>query len=227
VPGLDGKALTNDRVVTWPDPAVEAYRDLLVRLDSWFADASARNPGIIPCRSGCSACCHGPFDVSVADALLVKNAVAGLPAGVRADIQQRAELQVALMREREPGWQLDDGLAGIAEGAFDRIAESMGDQPCPLLDAAGACLIYRDRPMICRMMGLGILTPAGRVIENACPISGEFPRYQALMPQLFDLEAMEELEVASLEAASLALFSTPARPDFETTIALAIVRTEE
>jgi hypothetical protein len=39
-----------------------AYRALLEQLDGWFAGARERAGDIVPCRTGCTACCHGPFD---------------------------------------------------------------------------------------------------------------------------------------------------------------------
>ena len=126
------------------------------------------------------------------------------------------------MQELEPTWDMKEGLAGLTEEAFDRVSETMRDEPCPLLNEEGACRIYPDRPLVCRMIGLGIVTPAGRVIENACPIAAQFPEYDALPLQLLDLETLEELEVACLEAGSMQLFGTPNRAGFETTIALAL-----
>jgi Fe-S-cluster containining protein len=211
----------------WPDPAAASYRDLLQQLDSWFTRSSTRNPGVVPCHSGCSACCHGPFDISVADTLLIRDAVARLPASERAEVEHRARGQVQRMQELEPGWDVGEGLAGITEDAFDRVGDAMAGEPCPLLNDQGACRIYQDRPLVCRLIGLGVVTPAGRVIENACPIASQFPEYSALPPQPLDLESLEELEIACFESASVELFGIPDRADFETTIAAAITTGEE
>lgn len=210
----------------WANPVASAYRDLLQRLDLWFAESSTRHPGVIPCRAGCNACCHGPFDISVADALLISDAVARLPLAERAEVERRARAQVRQMQELEPGWDVAGGLAGISEAAFDRVSDAMATEPCPLLNDDGACRIYQDRPLVCRLIGLGMVTPAGRVIENSCPIAEQFPRYATLPPQPFELEAFEELEIACLEAASVELFNTPNNSGFETTIALATVTSD-
>jgi Fe-S-cluster containining protein len=208
--------------LNWPDPVAAAYAELLQQLDAWFGEVSDRHPGVIPCRTGCSACCHGPFDISVADAVLIREAMARLPANERMEVERRALAQALRMQELEPGWEVKVGLAGITEAAFDRVSDAMANEPCPLLDDQGACRIYQDRPLVCRLIGLGVVTPGGRVIENACPIASQFPEYEALPLQPFDLEAMEELETACLEAASDQLFGRPDRSDFETTIAAAI-----
>jgi Fe-S-cluster containining protein len=202
---------------------LETYRELLYRLNSWFAGASARHPGVIPCRAGCAACCLGPFDISVVDTLLVQDAWERLPAADREAVTLRAARIVSQMDGAEPSWAAPHDIRTLGEDRFDLIAESLEAEPCPLLDDTGSCRIYEDRPLVCRIMGLGIRTPAGRVIENGCPIQDRFPVYEALPPQSFDLEALEETELACLEGAAVVLFDTPAHAGYETTIAHAIL----
>jgi Putative zinc- or iron-chelating domain len=207
--------------------AAAAYRDLLQEFDAWFARSSNSHPGVVPSRAGCARCYHGPFDISVADVVLVREAVRQLPIADQETVVRRAQDQAATMRGLSPDLALREGIEGLAEQELDRLVEAMADTPCPLLDESGACRIYPDRPLVCRIMGLGIVTPAGRVLENACPIAGQFPAYAELPPQPLDLESLEELELACLEAASVELFGTPQRSGFETTIALALVTSDE
>ena len=77
--------------------------------------------------------------------------------------------------------------------------------------------------MICRLMGLGLETPDGHVIENACPIQEEFPEYESLPPQLFDLEDWEDAEADALIQAAEMLFGSGDRSGYETTVAGAIL----
>ena len=203
-------------------PVVALYRDLLQQIDGWFAESATRAAGVIPCRSGCTACCYGPFDISVADALLVREAVARLPEEDQGEVNRMAGNLAGKMRMLEPGWNQSEGLRGISEESFDRLCDALAAEPCPLLGRDGSCRIYADRPLICRMMGLGMITPSGRVIENGCPIAADFPSYAALPLQAFPLEEWEESEAACLEAASVELFGTPAQAHFETTIALSV-----
>jgi Fe-S-cluster containining protein len=166
------------------------YGRLLGRLDRWSAEAAERHPGTIPCARGCNACCHGPFDISAADAALLRSGVATLDPATRAEVRSRAESLLGRMREVAPEWRAPWAIAAIGEERFDEISEALADEPCPLLDAEGGCVVYAHRPAICRMMGLGMRTPDGD-IENACPIQGQFPAYAALPPQAFDLAAFE------------------------------------
>src|SRR6185295_18897597 len=136
--------------MTLPDD----YPVLLAGIDAWQAEAQARYPGVIPCRSGCSACCHGPFDISAADALLVRDAVRALPAELRFDLRRRAEAQIGAMRRLEPDLVAPWDITLLGEERFDELVEAFEEAPCPALDDLGACRIYERRPMICRLMGL-------------------------------------------------------------------------
>ena len=107
----------------------------------------------------------------------------------------------------------------LGEDRFDRLTDALAAEPCPLLDEAGRCGIYADRPLVCRMIGLGMRTPAGRTIDNACPIQERFPGYASLPPVEFELEAFEEVELACLRQAAARRFGDPERWEFETTIA--------
>jgi Fe-S-cluster containining protein len=191
--------------------AADRYRRLLERLDAWFAAGSRAHPGVVPCRSGCSACCHGPFDISVADAALLARGLAKLAAADRADVLDRARALLGQARALEPGWAPPFDIAALggeeaAERRFDAISDALAAEPCPLLNPAGRCRVYEDRPLVCRLIGLPMATPAGRVIENACPIRHEFPAYAALAPAPFDLEGFEEEELDCFRAAARELF---------------------
>jgi Fe-S-cluster containining protein len=201
----------------------DTYGNLLTRLDAWFAAARRDAGGTVPCREGCSACCHGPFDISVADAELIDQALDRMPATERARVTERAQALLARMRDLEPAWSSPYAVDALGEERFDRLTDALAAEPCPLLDAAGRCGIYADRPLVCRMIGLGMRTPAGRTIDNACPIQERFPGYASLLPVMFELEAFEEVELACLREAAERRFGDPERWGFETTIAAAIL----
>jgi Fe-S-cluster containining protein len=206
--------------VTFAAPA--DYRRLLERLDAWFDAARAARPEV-PCAAGCSACCHGPFDISVADAELVADAVRRLPPDARAEVTARASALASRFLAHEPAWREPWDVRELGEDRFDALCDALADAPCPLLDEAGRCRIHPDRPLVCRLLGLGMRTPAGRVLPNACPIQARFPGYASLAPVPFGLEAFEGEEEAAMEAAAARLFGTPAAAAYETTIAGAIL----
>ena len=181
-----------------------------------------RFPGIVPCRAGCTACCHGPFDISVADALEVVRGLERLAPPDRRIIEAAARRQVERIRESAPSFRAPWDIGVIGEARFDALSDALSSEPCPALDETGRCRIYEGRPMICRMMGLGMRTGTGD-LENACPIQDEFPGYRELEPQPFDLAAWEIEEDRARRDAAEALFGDPGRTAYETTIAGAIL----
>ena len=199
----------------------ERYRILLETLDAWHAAAQQRHPGVIPCRIGCSACCHGPFDISVADVLLLRETVSALPANRREALTARATAAAARQRALAPGWEAPHDVRTLGEAQFDALCNALATEPCPCLED-GACAVYAGRPAVCRLMGLGMDSSDGRVLPNGCPIQGEFPGYVALPAQPFDLAAFEETEEACLVEAGLVLVGSAEAAGYETTIALAL-----
>lgn len=181
------------------------YPGLLADLDAWFREGvAAAGPGVVPCTTGCTACCHGPFDISPADAALVSEGVRALPSEVRGRLQDAARAQLARYSEILPDWQSPWNVTELGEERFDLLSEALAELPCPALGADGGCKIYSHRPATCRLMGLSLLTPEGDVLENACPIQSDFPGYEALPPTPFDLlrfeyEAEEVDEVVTAE----------------------------
>ncbi|HTO72766.1 MAG TPA: YkgJ family cysteine cluster protein [Gemmatimonadales bacterium] len=210
-----------------PESVGSPYPELLTALDRWADRAHHDHPGVIPCRSGCTACCHGPFDISVADTLMLRDAVRRLPPTVRAGVLVRAEILATRIRGLAPDWKAPWDIGAIGDERFDTISEALVDQPCPLLDADGGCLIYADRPLICRWMGLGLIAEDGRTFENGCPIQDQFPEFAALPPVPFALEPFETREAICLEDAAEALLGSAERQNFETTIALALDHLDE
>jgi Fe-S-cluster containining protein len=173
----------------------DEYPALLSEIDRWHAEVSERHPGIIPCKPGCAACCHGPFDISVADALLVRDTVAALPSVIREELVRRAEAQLTRMGSSEPGLPASFDISALGEERFDALTERFSEEPCPALDDTSRCVIYAGRPMVCRMMGLGLETGAGDVIENACPIRDNFQPTRRCAQQ-FDLSTWKPGGVA-------------------------------
>ncbi|HET7041945.1 MAG TPA: YkgJ family cysteine cluster protein [Gemmatimonadales bacterium] len=178
----------------------ETYQALLTRLDAWFAEGMARHGAIVPCRAGCTACCHGPFDISAADAELLRAGLATLPPGERAEVRVRAELILTRMQALAPGWGAPYDIADLGDEGFDRVAEALADLPCPMLGDDGRCRVYAYRPLVCRLIGLPMLTDLGETLENACPIQDRFPGYPELPGVPFDYASFAAEEMAILAA---------------------------
>ncbi len=179
---------------------IDRYRLLLQRLDAWFARAMVKHGEVVPCRAGCTACCHGPFDISPADAGLLREGLALLPPKEREDVRVRGELLLTRMHELAPGWGAPWDVSALGEEGFDRVAEALTGEPCPLLSDDGRCRVYEHRPLVCRLIGLPMLTDLGETLENACPIQDQFPGYPELPGVPFAYADFATEEVAILAA---------------------------
>lgn len=149
---------------TLPRVLSTQYRQLLEQLDAAFrAHAAAIEDH--PCRRGCDACCHGPFDVGVADIWTLTEALAGLPSETRKRVMTRVTERAAAEREalKVPA----DGPIIVDElgDAFDAMCDAHLDAPCVFLED-GACVVYDDRPEPCRLTGAN-----WESLEMPCPIS--------------------------------------------------------
>ena len=198
------------------------YRALLERLDDWTMQAQERNPGVIPCARGCTACCHGPFDVSAADVVLLLDGFAALPPDLQRQVLAQAKRITARIAVVEPAWRAPHDVGELGEARFDALTIALADEPCPFLQD-GSCSIYAYRPFVCRVMGLGLVTTEDDYLPNACPIQADFPQYLSLPPQRFDLAGLERGEGPCLAEAGRELFGHESAASYETTIATALV----
>jgi len=147
---------------------LQRYRTLLETIDLWFAAKQAQLPHAIVCSDGCSGCCRGLFDISLLDARLLRAGFDQLPPATRADIVKKAEARLAELHERWPDFAPPYLLNHMEDDLWTEMPED-DLTPCPLLDAAGRCLVYAYRPMTCRLHGLPQIDSSGEIfLEEWC-----------------------------------------------------------
>lgn len=141
---------------------LQRYRALLTTLDHWFAAQQGKMPEAIVCADGCSGCCRGLFDISLLDARLLRDGFDQLPAHIRAGVVAKAEARLVELQERWPGFVAPYLLNHMDDSLWIEMPEN-DLTPCPLLDSAGRCLVYADRPMTCRLHGLPQIDSSGEI----------------------------------------------------------------
>jgi Fe-S-cluster containining protein len=144
---------------------LDRYRRLLATVDAWFGRVASRFPVKVACRRGCSECCHGLFDVTPLDAALLQEGLAALPEAERSAIRERARAVLEKAVALEPRLAGRPDLAGLSDAAVDALCDAAGNAPCPVLAPDGACHLYAHRPMVCRMNGIVLMDPRGRVVN--------------------------------------------------------------
>jgi hypothetical protein len=119
------------------------YRELVAKVDAFFARVAGRHGQAMQCRAGCAACCLPGLSVTDVEADAIREGLGAMPEVERARIRARA------LQKKDHG-----------EGAA-----------CPALDEEGRCSIYAVRPLVCRSHGLPIRLPGPRGLPmiDACP----------------------------------------------------------
>lgn len=177
--------------------AAEARRRLFRQAEGWFQRGRAVLLESIPCRPGCTRCCYGPFAITLLDELELQQGLQALPSQVQRDIQGRAQDQVAAMEAAFPCLTQSRHLDQWSEQDLDDLVTRFGALPCPALSSDGNCLVYANRPLTCRLMGLPLETDG--LIHGACEV-------QTFIPVLRVSQALrqEEDRLAEREAGLIA-----------------------
>ncbi len=186
----------------------------------WDEAARETTTGEVSCRAGCFGCCIGLFEISLAEAALVRSGVAALPDEVRADVLARARRIVTESARAFPG----DAGRGLldperTEAADDAYFEVVADRACPMLELpSGSCRIYSARPITCRTYGFA-WAKDGTVIHPPCGLNLPGASAERQLATSIDIGRIDEgLDVAREIADELDL-----DPDVESTIAHAVV----
>ena len=138
----------------------------------WEKAAARTRPGDLLCREGCFGCCLGSFEISLPEALVLRDAVSALPESTRTRIHERAARLVARGAASFPG----DSAAGILDPGRSERQDAAYFDPlehvaCPLLELpSGRCAVYESRPVTCRTYGLA-WRERGAVVHPACPLN--------------------------------------------------------
>jgi Fe-S-cluster containining protein len=186
-----------------PHIRLEQFRRALAPIEAKFADQRARYDSH-PCRKGCDACCHGPFDVSTVELWRIVEGLLALP-----DAQRKAALRrirtAAQVQFETLGLEMTGEVPtveNLGEDVFDELCDALEAQPCPLLENH-ECVVYSHRPRACTMRG-GVWRddfcddPDESEIDMSCPIGltdnfpniaypvllvdGQFARLEARQP---------------------------------------------
>jgi len=138
-----------------------AYQNLLGEIDAWFTVClNAAPQGTLACRKGCSACCRGLFDITLLDAFLLKEGFCQLPAPVRDKVLERCRPRLSELTQRWPELRPPYLLNALSDDSWQEMPEE-DETRCPLLGDDDLCLVYRFRPMTCRLHGLPNIDHSG------------------------------------------------------------------
>lgn len=142
----------------------DSYRSILERADRFFRATTEDQPQNFQCGKGCSFCCYGLFEISGADVPVLAEGLSALHPSRRKATIRRAQ---AIMAETAHP-DLRECSSDQKKAFYERSAAV----PCPNLDDAGACLIYENRPLVCRTFGLPIRN-GSQYLGDICELNFE------------------------------------------------------
>lgn len=180
---------------------------LFERAKRWFEEGRAALKQI-PCRQGCSHCCHGIFPITILDQSYIQQGLMRLPSATRSAMTARARVYATSIETRFPRLTQSTYIDRWTDDEIDAVVTAFDQVPCPALDDRGSCLIYGHRPITCRMMGLPVQRDG--LLEGACDVQTSVP-----LIRLSDVASRKENEVVEEEANLIAEWRTATRPEGE------------
>ncbi len=150
-------------------PFFEQYEQLVAQVDAAFERVKGDYGQCVHCKLGCADCCHALFDLTLVEALYIKDRFNGMDFGVerRNELIEKAneadrrvcKLKRQAFKEHEAGKPEE---AVLEEMALQRVR-------CPCLGSEDRCVIYDARPITCRVYGVPTVI-GGKA--HTCGISG-------------------------------------------------------
>ncbi len=147
------------------------HLQLLCRTEAWFNEIHARLEHQMQCGRGCALCCHGLFDISFADAFLLAEAFGRLESGQREAARARAVGIHTAISRTAPDLKAPYLLDRTPETLIDTIVLAADSPRCPLLGQNDECLVYRFRPLACRLEGLPMVDAKDGIFGDWCELN--------------------------------------------------------
>ena len=135
----------------------EKYEALVHIVDAVFDRVKKEYPKEVFCREKCSDCCYAIFDLTLIEALYLKNkfleTFSGKPKNDIIEIADKTDRALVKLK-RDAYKQVKNGadqLDIVGQMSQERVR-------CPLLGENNLCLIYEHRPITCRIYGIPTAT---------------------------------------------------------------------
>jgi len=144
---------------------LQRHQHLLGEAETWFSRCQTALGDDIACRQGCTGCCRGLFDITLLDAALLRRGFDRLTPAQQASARARATARITTWQRQWPDFTAPYILNLMPDERWTEMPEDDAT-PCPLLGADGLCLVYAERPLICRQHGLPLIDTSGEIIDE-------------------------------------------------------------
>ncbi len=129
------------------------YEALIQMVDAIFEKVKNEYPKEVFCREKCSDCCYALFDLTLVEALYIKQKFIEKFSGM----DKEKLLQVADKTDRALVKMKRDAFKKVKDGGDElEVIGKMSQERvrCPLLGEDNLCVMYEHRPITCRVYGI-------------------------------------------------------------------------
>lgn len=128
-------------------PLFEKYDVLVAAADLAFREMRSQYPSCVRCEPLCSDCCHAVFGLFLIEAAYLRSQFEKLSRKARRQVALRAAKADKEMEKVSRAAQ----NGGEAQGSY---ALEKVRVRCPLLNDRHECVVYKHRPITCRVYGI-------------------------------------------------------------------------
>ncbi len=181
-----------------------------MNIDEWFRQIREKYAANMQCGRGCTACCHGLFDISLSDAVEVARGFHALPPNLQECVRARAAHLDDQIHKAAPDLA-QPAIVPEDDQRIDRIIDAVEIASCPCLGETGECLIYDRRPLACRLEGVPMVDIRQGLFGDWCELNFKDGIPQSALAELEqDYDRLDELqESQSSDVARRAELSDP------------------
>jgi Fe-S-cluster containining protein len=131
---------------------IRRYLELVERADNLFATVQQSYGDLMACRPGCDECCHVYYELSLIEAFYLNGMFSQEVSGkVREKALFRAEKALPKFNRARADLARIASQAGTNTHTVENSAAAVRI-PCPL-NEQGTCVLYKHRPITCRLYG--------------------------------------------------------------------------
>lgn len=186
------------------------YGELLAEVDVWFSSCLKRYSDKIACQSGCSACCRGLFDITLMDALYLKRGVVGLDETLRLELEKTAKNRLLTLSQDFPTYTSPWFLNNLSDEIQQAMMPEDDLTPCLLLSKHGTCLVYKYRPMTCRLHGIPLFDTDGEAFSDEwCTLNFTDIKPEFLLDIRYEFRRLFELEIQLFRELTSRIYGEP------------------
>jgi Fe-S-cluster containining protein len=169
-------------------------------IDDWFRSIRQKYADQMQCGRGCTLCCYGLFDISLADAREVARGFQKLSPELQNVVRAKAsQLHLEMIATRAASSM--PTLFSEDDPKIDVTVSAANNPACPCLGDAGECLIYEHRPLSCRLEGVPMVDIKDGLFGDWCELNFEEGIPEAAEVDLKqDYDAIAELDYAGSAA---------------------------